>query len=179
MINLLPTKEKETLAKTNRWKLSVILSGIVAVGCLVFLLILVFINFFITFEIESRKGDIEKISHQIERDNLDKFEEKIEKYNRRFQEIESFYNARNSFKESLEKVVNYTGDLDLDRISIEDGPDSLRVSVSGFSRHRDNLIEFRNILNNDEKINRVNFSSESWIRDENIRFSVNFEMKNE
>lgn len=180
MINLLPPEEKQKLFLRKKEKLAAIL-GIVAVVFLICLiLILSSIKFYVSAGIDAQNG----ILKQVEKENMTpefiKLTGDIKKYNETLIWLASFYKKEIHFSRALKNIsdIPTPKDLRFTNFSLSRNADgNVKVSASGISGIRDELLTFKNNIGADKQIINPYFSPESWISPKNANFSLTLEIK--
>jgi len=178
-INLLPQKEKELLLKEEKFKIILIL-GISLIAALIsFSLILLSIKIYLLGEIEIQK--ILLLQKETESLPVKEIEGKISSHNLILSQLRSFYQNNFSLSETLEDIFQtlpqeiYLTNLNVSLTTLK-GERLLEVSLSGFSPDRETLLEFKKNLESRESFRDIYFPPSSWIKAQNINFSVDFKI---
>ena len=179
MINLLPPEEKRKLLTIKKRKLAIIF-GIVVVVCLVCIaLILSSIEFYILADTNYQKSILDQTKSESMTPDFVSLSKTLQNYNRILSQLDSFYKKEIYFGDALDTIKNIPEPkgLYLTSISlIRDSRGIAKVSVSGVSDTRDNLLLFRQNVESDKEVKNSSFSNESWINPINANFSLTFEI---
>jgi Tfp pilus assembly protein PilN len=176
MINLLPPKEK--LAGKQRKKLQTAVA--LALLSFVFLGFLATLLFFISFDMENRIIVQEALLGQKKREaDLTKalrLEQGIEEFNRSFPKINAFYQKEPDLVGAVKALSNCVpGQIYLKSLSYQSK--GRLVSLSGFSFIRDDLIKFKENIENEKLFEAIIFPVSNWVKPNNIDFFATFKIK--
>lgn len=178
MINLLPPKEKEELLLEKDKNLAMVL-GIMALVCLICLaLVLFFLKFYVIEETRQQKAVLENFREKYKSLDFLSLGSVVKKYNADLAEISDFYKKEKRFGDAL-KVVFDTGRPDglrIENIFMEKNKESDKVNaaISGISDNRENLLRFKNNMENNQGVENVYFPPDNWIKEANINFHSTF-----
>jgi hypothetical protein len=108
----------------------------------------------------------------------------FEKYKNTITEVEDFlevFNYQNYSKgEILDLLFEYENNqIIISNLSIEESDDISYVRFEGISSSRDSLLELKEQLENNEKIQNVNLPPSSFTKTFDIPFKINFDYKYE
>jgi len=185
MINLLPPIEKEELMIEQRKRLTIILGSFFLIVLVCFFLVLLSVDFYILGEAASQKIILEDAQKRYKTPDFINAEDIVKKYNKDLSLLKSFYEQDLGISQTLKNIADierpeglYFTNLFLNR---DAAGGLIKVNISGFSKNRELLLAFRkNLENAPAMIKNPYFSPESWIKAENINFSLSLEIvKNE
>ncbi|OGZ84261.1 MAG: hypothetical protein A2599_00685 [Candidatus Staskawiczbacteria bacterium RIFOXYD1_FULL_39_28] len=178
MINLLPPEKKEELFLEQIKKIVLVLGGTAVASLVCFALILLAIKFFILKEIISQKS----IYSGIMPPGLSAVKGIAQKYNAMLPGIKIFYSQNGDFSNVLSNISGFKASPGISFLEISlakgDGK-NIKAVILGKSNKRDDMIAFKDIIENDPKIKNSQFSPDSWIKETNANFSLTFEFLNE
>lgn len=180
MINLLPQHEKDALRLSMIKNLSLSLGLIITVALLCFIFVLLSVKFYVMAEVDDQKFLYQSTQENYKSPNIVSLKNAIEKYNKSMPVVAAFYENRIYLGDVLSDISNVEAaeGLNFTNLSLEAQPSGLiRVSVSGISDTRENLISFQKELEEIEKIQNLSFSADSWINPVNANFKLVFELK--
>jgi hypothetical protein len=178
MINLLPQSEKNILKIIEKEKIILILEIILFCFFLCLILILFSIKIQVAGKVEAEKIILNQEKKEFENLGNKNASEDIILINKKISELKSFYEKQFSMMGVLERVSKTLPDeVYLNNFSYTNN-DS-RVTLSGFSKNQEGLLEFKKNLEQDKNFQDIFFPLSSWIKKENIDFSLNFKLKNE
>jgi len=179
MINLLPPIEKQKLLSEKKEKLAIIFGIVFLVSLICLTLILLSIKFYILAETDYQKNLLEQNKQINQTPDFMNSNSIIKKYNIILAQLGSFYKKEIYFNQALNIITSvptpkdlYLTDFSLNR----DKNGMVKVSVSGTSDKRDNLLIFKKDIEVNEKIKNPYFSAESWVSPKNVKFSLTFEI---
>jgi Tfp pilus assembly protein PilN len=183
MINLLSPQSKEDLLREEHFKIILIL-GIIAVAFLICLVLNIFyIKIHLSGQIEEQKFFLEAEEKKFQVSGTQKIESEILSLNKELKNLEYFYKKKFSVTSVIEKIFNtLPAGLYLERLNYSPLQQTSKennlaqISLSGFSPTREDLIKFRENLENEEIFNEVNFPPSNWVEPIDIKFSVTFKL---
>ena len=174
MINLLPPQEKEVLLEERRYKLVLILGVLILFSLIALSLVLLSVKLYVSGQKTAQKifVDLEKK----ELSQLQPLQKEMLSFNTNFSNLNLFYQSQNSVTAFLNDLSSdVVPGVYLTNLSISSyKKNGSKVEISGFSKTRKNLSDFRMKLENDNKIKNVYFPLSSWIKLDNINFKANF-----
>jgi len=178
MINLLPTEEKKELFLDKRRKLTIVLNIIILVALICLNLILLSIKFYVLADVDIQKSALKEIKNRSESHEYASLGETIKNYNAIIGDINSFYSDKIYFSNILDIILNIQRpeNLYLTNFSLESQNNTINVNISGTSDSRDDLLIFKNNLENTPEIKNLSFSKSSWINPFDVKFSLNFQI---
>ncbi len=184
MINLLPPIEKaELLAQKNK-RLVIVLGNIALVFLICFILILFSIKFHILSEIRHQKYDLDSAEKNYQMPLTVSTKDAIKQYNASLLRLDDFYKKEIYISQVFKDVLGITRPNGIyfaemvifrDDKSKTNQPGKVKIFLSATSNTRDNLLVFKNYIEENKKIENVYFPPESWVKDKNISFNVTFE----
>lgn len=178
-INLLPQREKEFILKEEKLKIILILGFSLITALISFSLILLSIKIYLLGEIETQK--ILLFKKETEPFPIKEIEEKIASHNLILSQLNSFYKNNFSLSKILEDIFQalpqeiYLTNLNTSLTTLKDER-ILEISLSGFSPKREVLLEFKKSLESKKSFKDIYFPPSSWIKAQNINFSVDFKV---
>lgn len=179
MINLLPPKEKEELVFQKHRRLIFVLGNIVVVSLVCLSLILFALKFYISAEVSYQNTllGIAKKKYQVS--DKSSLKEDIKSYNTSLDKINNFYKKENYLSDTLKNILDiqrpegiYFSDIIINQLKDEK---KIKISISGVSDTRDNLLTFKDNIERNQKVKNAYFPPDSWVRDKDINFSLTFE----
>ncbi len=179
MINLLPLEEKKEVFAKKKTKLILIFEF----GVLLFFVSCLFIFFAIKIYLVGETGPerlaIAQKEKEVDVAQITAFQKEIEAVNSKLQDVEGFYNNQLSITGVLEKVYNNLPQGGyLTSVSFFKSSKKIEMSINGFSPTREKLLEFKNNLEAERGLKKVNFPPSNWAQAENASFSLSFEIGN-
>lgn len=166
MINLLPDSEKKELLKIEKRKIQIIILFLMNFFLICFLLVFLFLNIYFASEIKSKEILIKELSNLQEPLEI---KEKTIKINEEIININNFYRDKIYYTSALNEIFNLMPEGSyLNNLSFINN----KVSLSGFALTRDDLLLFKDRL--EENFKEVNFPPSDWVKKESINFSVTF-----
>jgi len=175
MINLLPPEDKKEILFRRKLKLILIFE----LGLLLFLISLILIVFSVSIylggEIESEKISIAQREQDIDLIKIADFQKEIEALNKKTENIDNFYRQQTYSAEVLEKISgklpvgSYLNSFSFSKIS-------QTLNLSGFILTRDDLLNFKRSIDNDNDFTNVNFPPGNWVSPTDIEFFLSFEL---
>lgn len=168
-INLLPPQQKKELFHEQKYKLFLIF-GVLAV---VFLIALSLALFAIKIHISGEsQGEKIIIPAQVQ-----DYEKEILAINKNLQNLSSFYEEAPNFIKIIEEISKIVPQgIGLTSLSLNFSKKTRNFSafLQGFSPDRELLFQFKKNLESDTSFKDVNFPPSSWVKPENIEFSISF-----
>lgn len=178
MINLLPQQEKNELLLKRIKNLALVLGAIIIIFLICSILVLLSLKFYILAEVDYQKFLLASTVEKYKTPDMENFKGIIEKYNKSFPLVVSYYKNEKFFSNILAVIseIPKPGGLYFTSISI-DAKNS--VSISGTSNTRENLISFQKNLESHPSIKNVSFAASSWINPVNNNFSLTLQFNPE
>ncbi len=179
MINLLPPEEKHKLMSKKKERLTTILGIVFLIFLICLTLVLLSIKFYILTATDYQKDTLRENEQKSQAADFMNFKNIIQKYNSTLVQLDSFYKKEIYFSQALKTItaVPKPAGLDLLNFSLSrDISGKIKVSVSGFSDTRNDLLVFKTNIEENQKIKNFYFSPDSWINPENANFSLTFEI---
>lgn len=179
MINLLPPKEKEKIALEMVKRKVIILWFLVLFFLVCLILILFSVKIYSQSQIESQKLVLAEAKKELEHSEIRELETKVNSANLIFTKLNSFYQEKIYFSEILEKISKIIPPgISLNNFSSQlssVGEEKvIKVSLSGFAKTRENLFEFKQILEKEPGFKEISFPPQNWVKPADIDFSVTF-----
>jgi len=180
MINLLPQHKKEELLLERNKKLIIVLACMVLVSLLCLALVLAFLKLTILSQVDYQQAILSASQRGYQLSENSSAGGLVKKYNAELATINNFYKKELYFTDSLKTILGvqrpagvYFTDMQLSKSPKLQG---LKVSVSGASDTRDDLVAFKNNLEGNRQITNVNFPPQSWIDPVHVTFTVTFQV---
>lgn len=200
MINLLPPIEKEKFLMEKIKKVVIILWFLAFFLACCFILVLIALRIYANSQLEIQGIYFLETKNETKLAKVAEFRERIELINSDMAKLDSFYSNKVYFSDLIEKISEklpsevYLDNLSLvyvpgkettEKVEIDGqiitkkrrGPDTIEVSLAGFSPNRDILVELKNNLESEESFENVFFPASNWVERYNIDFSISFEIK--
>lgn len=182
MINLLPQKEKDSLFLKRIRNLSIVLGSVLIIALLCLIFVLLSLKFYIMAEVDSQKFMSQATEQKYRSPDIETVKNAIQHYNELFPQITSFYNSQIHLSEVLAAIANTERPKGVRFTSIsiisQDAGKTPKVSISGVSDTRENLLNFQKSLESQSMINNVLFSADSWISPVKAKFNLTLEYGN-
>jgi len=182
MINLLPPTNKEELKKERTFHLVLILGALVVLFFVSISLLLLSIRIYVSGEIQIQEVLVEL---QREEDEGSPFA-KIRSLNNDIKGLDSFYQNQVVFSDIIVRIssaapeqvhltaFNYTPSSGGSGRSATQT--NARISLIGFAATTEDLLMFREKLEQDDMFGDFNFPSSNWNVENDINFSFDFEV---
>ncbi|MFH1181263.1 MAG: PilN domain-containing protein [bacterium] len=175
MINLLPAEQKSELILENRLKIVLIL-GITFLGFLISLTLILFIvEIFVLAEVRTQKIYFNQIIAEQKNSGAEEIEKEVIEYNQTFSELDSFYRGQFNLTQIFEKISSmlpsgsYLKTLDFSR-------ENSAISLGGFALTREDLLGFKERLEDEESFTEIYFPPSAWSEPKDIDFMVIFKL---
>lgn len=182
MINLLPPQEKELLSQEYKWKLLLILGGLILTFFICFSLILLIINILISGSVGVQKIILDQQENALKNPQIQTLKENLISLNQTLSQLDFFYQNHFEPVEVLEKIskaipsgIYLTSLSVVPSVAKEDN--KTVCNLSGFVPTRDILLEFKENLEKEEFFEEVYFSPTNWVKPTDINFTVSFKIK--
>ncbi len=179
MINLLPPEIKKELILEKKRRLVAVLGVTMFVPFICLMLVLLSVKLYVSAEVDSQKTILEQTRKQYQTSDFLAFKDIIQKDNKTLSNLESFYKKEIYTSDILKMVSDiprpenlYLTDLSLNR----DDNQKIKVTISGFSKSRDDLLVFQKNIQGVTQIKNLSFSPESWVNPVNVKFNLVFEV---
>jgi len=179
MINLLPPKEKQELLFQNTQKLVVVLGSVVLISLVSLILVLASVKFYILSEINYQKLILNSTEKKYQTPDFLSSKDLIKKYNEALAKASSFYKKEvraSGAVHALAGIPRPSG-VYLTNINIEKNKETnkLKASISGFADTRENLMLFKEGVEENNRIKNVDFPPNNWIKPRDLTFYFTFE----
>lgn len=177
MINLLPQKEKDELLLMRIKNLALVFGGIVIISLICLILVLLSIKFYLLTQVDFQKFLLETTQKKYETSELTNLKDTIKKYNATLPTVANFYKSEKYVSNILSVIseIPRPSGLTFTNISINN---QNKISISGVSSTRENLIAFQKNIEGQPNIKNASFSANSWINPVNNNFDVTLEYGN-
>jgi len=179
MINLLPPEEKKMLFLKEKERLATVWSLIILVSLICLALILLSIKFYLLSDTDYQKTileDIRKSQQLISSTDLNLV---IKKYNSTLEKVDSFYKKEVYFSQILEDIlaIPRSSGLYLTGFSLSrDQSSTIKINLSGYGDTREDLLIFKENIENNSKIKNPYFPATCWVEPKNVNFYLTFEI---
>ena len=193
MINLLPPKEKEKLLFEKNKKLTIVLGNIIIISLVCLILILFSLNLYILGDVNYQRIILDNTKKKYQTQDFLLFQNLIKKYNASLVQVDNFYKEEIYFSDILKTISEierpkgvYLTSLTINKVkeknlgvsatskSLASG--KIKVTIFGISDTRDNLLAFKENIENNKEITNIYFPPNSWIKPSNINFNLTFEI---
>jgi len=178
MINLLPPEEKTKLLLENRKKMIIVLGITIIIPLFCLILVLLSVRFYILGEVNSKKIMLDQARKEYQTPDFLHFKEIIQKNNHTLTNLHSFYQKEVSVSQALYLVSSISRPENLyftNMLLAKDSEQKIKITASGFSKSRADLLLFQKSINENSRIKNTTFSPESWVSPKDINFNVTFE----
>ena len=185
MINLLPPKEKKELQQERYKKLVAVLGFTFLVSLVCLALILYALKFYILQRWVTEKANLTSTTQQYEKDST-AIKNEIRKYNVAFGKLQDFYKTEVYFSEMLKFIIDIQRpngvSFDTINLSLNKEGDRVKVSINGTSNTRENLLEYKErlenslLMENKYRMENIYFPPESWVKPTGISFKLSFDI---
>lgn len=182
MINLLPPQYKQELLLEETKRLVIILEVVILASLVSLVLILFSIKTYLNGEVDFQKIILSQAEKEFGQSGFQNIQEKINLLNLTFSKLDSFYQEKFYFTEILEKVSKtllpgtYLTTLSFSP-SLAEEDFRFRISLSGFAKTREILLEFKEKLEAEEDFKEVYFPASNWVKPTDINFNLTFVIK--
>lgn len=176
MINLLPSKQKEELAKEAKFKIILILGLVVSSVFASQALLLFLIKGYIMADLEVQRIYSKERVEELKVPAFKELEDEIKISGRVFAQLDSFYRSQTKVVVVLERISQSLPE-GLFLTSLDFNPISSRVSLSGFAPSREKILDLRKNLENEKTFSSIYFPAENWVKPLDISFNVVFKTK--
>lgn len=180
MINLLPPKEKEQLLLERNKKLVIILGYVVIISLTYLALILLLVKFHILEQMSRQKSILNTTEMKYQTSDFLSYNNLIKKYNDDLFKANTFYKKEIYFSDVIKTILDIQrpDGLFFNDMSIKNSEkdNKIKVTISGISDTRDNLLTFKDNIEHSGKMENVYFPPSSWVKTKDINFYVTLEV---
>ena len=188
MMNLLPPQEKRELALQQNKKLAMVLGGVVLIFLVSLSMALFSVKFYLLGEVTYQKNILGTTEKKYETPDFLASKSLIQSYNASLVKMNEFYQhdilASGALKTLL--AVERPAGLSLTNIFAqknlaEAGKKNtvVKVSFSGISEARDDLMLYKTSLESNPDIKNIYFPPNNWIKPSELSFYITFEYDNQ
>ncbi|OGZ69502.1 MAG: hypothetical protein A3D44_03745 [Candidatus Staskawiczbacteria bacterium RIFCSPHIGHO2_02_FULL_42_22] len=180
MINLLPPGEKQKLITETNQKVIIILGLVALVPLVCVMLVLLSLNFYLLGEINSKNIILAQAQKTYQTPDFLMVTNEMKKKNATMIWLSSFYNKEMNMSDVLQQVSGFAfpEEVYLTNLSIIRQDDEiLKISATGFSQSRDDLLVFQKKIQEHPAIKELSFSPESWVNAQNATFQLTFQVQ--
>ena len=177
MINLLPPRQKKDLKEEEFLSLILILGIVVLAFLLSLSLILFAIKTSFTVSLEQQEAYIEQKKEELKKPVFQEMERKIKEYNLILSQLEDFYKNQPDLTLTLEEIFElFPAEIYFNSLNFN--PQTFQVSLSGLSANVENLVQFKEDLENTAWLKGIVLApSDWWLKTTNINFKVDFKIE--
>ncbi len=177
MINLLPPEIKKQLLLEQQFKVAVILgiTTMIPLACLA--LILLSLQLRTSSEVNSQNIALEYAKKQYQTSDFLNFQSIILRDNKNLSSLRVFYNTQTYIGDALVNLADLVRPQGLyftNASLVKDKNKNIKVTLSGFSKSRNDLLVFQKNIQTDVRIQQPLFSPESWVSPQNVTFYLTF-----
>lgn len=176
MINLIPPEEKKELAENKKQKLIIICGFLGFLFCLSLVLGLVSVKFYVAGQNLYQTVFYEAAQKEFSSHENQEIKKEIISFRRDIDRINAFYAADIDLTFLLEKFISALNPGVLLK-SISYQSETASFNITGFSEKREDLLLFKNNIENDPAFKNIEFPPASWVKSENVDFSAIFKAK--
>ncbi len=185
MINLIPKREIENIHQAERRRMLVVLGVLFIFSLFAFFMGLLSVDISIKGEVKAGKIIIQEEKAIREKSGLSDLLKRIDTDNKRIVKLNSFFNENLYPSDILKKLIkNIPSGVYLKEVSFREekgtktkSKNKRMVLVSGFSKDRLALFEFKKNLEKETDFSNLIFPPSNWINSQNIDFQFSFEIK--
>jgi len=176
MINLLPPEEKEYLLFEEKKKIVLILEMLAFLFLVSLSLVLFSLEIYISGELKAQEIALAQQEEEFESSEMKDFPEMIKTANHMFSSLETFYEKRFDLLEVFDRLYNLLPEgVYLNTFLYQE--ESSEITISGFAKTRESLVEFRENLEKSACFQDPYFPSSVWLKSNNIDFTSKFKFK--
>ncbi len=181
MINLLPLEEKKIIFSKKRKRIVKILWFLFFFFLICLTINLFLVNYYLEKEIDFYREKFSVLDKEKENLEIKEIQDRIIEINSLLTTLNNFYEGKVYFSNIFRKIdEKLPSNIYLTNISIskriEDGKEKIKVSISGFSPRREDLLRFKEDIEEDNYFKEVYFPSSTWVSSLDINFSLNFDI---
>lgn len=180
MINLLPPQEKSELLMEKNKKLIVVLGCLILISLVYLSLILSALKYYILENITYQKTILESNEKKYQTKDFMDIKTQIQKYNASLGKVSNFYSKEIYLSNAIEEItlIPRPDGVVFDSITLSKKPTDtkIKVTISGTSKTRDNLLLFKNNIESNKKMENINFPPNNWIKPSDISFYMTLEI---
>jgi len=184
MINLLPQKERDMLYEKQLEKLIIVLGMTILIGLVCLFLILLSVRLYILGQTTSQRFEFEGAQKKVQSSESLNLKNMILEYNGVLSRVDLFYNNQLYMSQILGVLfgVSKPEGLYFTAVSIDttqENADEVGIVLSGVSGTRDELTNFKKIIEEEKMIKSAYFPPESWVSAKNINFNITLKVLKE
>lgn len=193
MIDLLPPKEKGIFLAEQEKKIIIILWFLILFFVVCLILILLSIRIYLNSQTGFQGSLLAENEREFLKSEAQEIQDKIELGNSKFIVLNSFYDHKIYFSEFLEKISQtmpqtfYLTDASFifseEKIKDKNGKKTgeierkVAILISGLAPLREDLLQFKKNLENQEEFKEISFPASNWVEATNIKFHVTFKVR--
>lgn len=181
LINLLSPKEKEELRLENNKKLAIVLGNVVLISLICLVLVLLSVKFYILEKFADQKATLDNAQEEYQISDFLSMKESAQKYKSLIIKVDNFYKKEAYLSDVLKKVLFiqkpkgvYLKTIDLTKDYQEN---KIKISISGQSDTRDNLLIFKDNVVKEEGLENAFFPPDTWVKYKDINFILTLESR--
>ncbi len=180
MINLLPPIEKDNLKKEEKRRLAFIWGIFVLFFLTALSLVLFSVNIYLAGEVQGYKTIVDYEQQKSATMEAQNVEKQINAVNQKLTTLDAFYDRQPHITELLQKISEIIPEeIYLNSLSLnpdQDKKDRFSVSLTGHSKTREALLEFKKSLESESIFQGIYFPPSNWTKPSDINWSCSFEM---
>ena len=147
-------------------------------------MILFSINIYIQNQTEIQRSSLAQSERQFLESENQEFQDGINRANSILSQLDSFYSQKTYFSEIVQKISKILPqDCFLTNLSMifsieeETKEESIKISISGFAPMREDLLQLKKNLEQEENFKDISFPPANWVEPKNIDFYITFNIK--
>ncbi|MFH1575358.1 MAG: PilN domain-containing protein [Candidatus Nealsonbacteria bacterium] len=180
MINLLPQTEKDILRKEEDRRLAVICGIFVLFFLTALSLILFSVNIYLSGRVFSHNILVDLEQQRSATMGAQNIEKEIRAINQNLEALDEFYEEQQNITILFQKISEIIPEgTYLNSLSLspdKDKKDRFKVSLTGHSETREELLDFKKSLESESGFQGIYFPPSNWVKSSDINFSASFEI---
>ena len=153
---------------------------IVLVGLVILILVLNYVKFFLLQKSADQKEIFLQVQSEYKNDDFNNISQLIEKNNEYLSKIDNFYKNNPQFSQYLDYFfeIERPDGVTLTNVLVKrlQAGQMINFSVSGIAANRDLLQIYKNNIEKNDKISKVNFPANNWLKSSEINFFLSFDI---
>jgi len=173
-INLLPKRQRKRIKLLTSYQ-NIVFSGLILIILIIFLIIflggsLIFLNF--KYQEIQKKISLEQ-SRIIYAETVEGMERKVKEINKELIDLRRVQNERSNLYQIIE---NISDDLlsDVKVYNLDVNSETKKITISGYSASRENLLSIKNTLETLSKYQDIDFPLSNLVNSKDINFRFSF-----
>jgi hypothetical protein len=179
MVNLLPPAEKVLLISSRRKRANFLLGGGLVIIFLCLVLILGSVYFYLLGNLIYEKVLFQDTQKKNNIEDFDNTRDIVQSYNKLINVTNLFYDEQVYMEDALRRIATIleSENIVLESLTLDNRPKNIvYVAMAGLSKKRSYLLDLQKNLNSSQDVSLVYIPPESWVKQEDIRFHITFEM---